>query len=252
MTRLILTILTFSISFFTGCVDVHKEPVKPETLELLEVFELDFPGPSGLSKSNVPDHFYTVCDQTGNIYLINKKGEIFLTFEIGGDDLEGIEFVEETMSLYVLEEKKRKVIKLTTGGQVLDTFQLDIPMQNLNDGPEGIAYNPLEKHFYVVNEKNPPVLFVYDTLFNKLNEYTLNFAKDYSSLDYDPVQNKLWILSEESKLLARCDLKGKPDRIFKTNVPDGEGVVIDLENELIYIVCDNTSRLFVFRLPDLD
>jgi len=249
-------VLRSIILFFTGflflfsCVDVYKDPVEYESLILLQVFELDIEGPSGLSKSYLPDHFYTVCDQTGNVYLINNKGEIFQTIELAGDDLEGVEFVEENLSVYVVEEKLRMVIRLTPGGSILDTFQLDIPVQNINDGPEGIAYNPNLKHFYIVNEKNPAKLFVFDTLFQKINEYPLNFAKDYASVDYESVNNHLWILSEESQILARCNLEGVPDKIYKTDVPDGEGLVMDFENELIYIVCDDTSRLFIFRLPE--
>ncbi len=249
MTRsVILIFLAFSFVF---CVKTHTDPVEePRDLELLHVYDLNIEGPSGLSKSNVPDHLYTVCDSRGRIYLISTEGQILLTLNIGGDDLEGIVFVEEKLSLYVLEEKKRMVIRLTLGGQVLDTFKLDIPMQNINDGPEGITWNPLEEHFYVVNEKNPAILYVYDTLFQKIDQYPLSFAKDYSALDYDPTQNKLWILSQESKILARCNLRGDPEILYNTNVPDGEGLVIDMENERIYIVCDDTSRLFVFRLPE--
>lgn len=245
-------ILLSGFLFLLSCVEVHKDPVEYESLILLQVFDLDIEGPSGLSKSYLPDHFYTVCDKTGNVYLINNKGEIFQTIELGGDDLEGVEFVEENLSVYVVEERLRMVIRLTPGGSVLDTFHLDIPVQNLNDGPEGIAYNPDKKHFYIVNEKNPAMLFVFDTLFQMINEYPLNFAKDYSSVDYEPVNNHLWILSEESKLLARCNLKGEPEKIYQTNVPDGEGLVVDVENKLIYIVCDDTSRLFIFRLPELN
>jgi len=246
----IKTIFLLKFLFLFSCVDVHKDPVEYESLVLLEVFDLDIEGPSGLSKSHIPDHFFTVCDKTGNVYLINNKGEIFHTIELGGDDLEGVEYVEENLSIYVVEERLRLVIQLTPGGAILDTFHLDIPVQNLNDGPEGIAYNPNEKHFYIVNEKNPALLFVFDTLFQKINEYPLSFAKDYSSVDYEPVHNHLWILSEESQLLARCNLKGEPEKIYKVDVPDGEGVVVDVENELIYIVCDDTSRLFIFSLPE--
>ncbi|TVQ07650.1 MAG: hypothetical protein EA361_17940 [Bacteroidetes bacterium] len=233
-----------------SCVKPYSGPIEAEDLILLATYDLDIVGPSGLSRSNVPDHFYTVSDNSGNIYLINKEGEILLTLPINGDDLEGIEFVEETLSLYVLEEQLRQVLRVTLGGQVTDTFQLDIPIQNLNDGPEGIAYNPNKEHFYIVNEKNPAMLYVYDTSFQLLEEHPLKFAKDYSSADYDPIHNHLWILSEESKVLARCNLQGKPEKVYNTGVPDGEGVVVDVENGFIYIVCDDTSRLFIFQLPE--
>jgi len=255
-------VLRTLIFFFTGflflcsCVEDpngiedQNGIIEEKSLVLLQVFDLDIKDPSGLSNSYLPDHFYTVSDKSGNVYLINNKGEILHTIELGGDDLEGVEYVEENLSIYVVEERLRKVLRLTPGGVILDTFNLDIPGQRPNDGPEGIAFNPFEKHFYIVNEKNPALLFVFDTLFQQISEYPLSFAKDYSSVDYEPTHNKLWILSDESQILAQCNLKGEAEVIYHTNVPKGEGVVVDIENRLIYIVCDETSQLFVFSLPE--
>lgn len=236
----------FSVLIFMvfSCVKTHKGPIENQQLVLLATYPLDIEGPSGLSNSYLPGHFYTVCDKKGSIYLINDTGEILLTMPIGGDDLEGVEYVAETQKLYVIEEKLRLVLKLTAGGKILDTFKLDIPAQNINDGPEGIAYNPQKKQFYIVNQRNPAILFVYDTLFTEQARYPLNFANDYSSLDYEG--GYLWILSQKSHILARCDLQGKPDQIFDTGVPDGEGLVVDLENNRVYIVCDDNSTLYVF------
>lgn len=243
-------ILLITIILLGSCVKIHSDPVDFEELILLETYDLGISDPAGLSKSYLPDHFYTVSDNNGSIYLINKFGEILQSFDIGGNDPEDIVFVEENLSLYMIEEQLRWIIQLSPGGIVLDTFKLDIPIQDINDGPEGITYNQEEKHFYIVNEKNPAMLFVYDTLFHKLSEYPLNFANDYSSLDYEQTGNHLWIISEESKLLARCNLKGEPEKIFHTGVPKGEGVLLDVENDLIYIVCNFTSKLYIFKLPD--
>lgn len=247
---MIFRLLLLLFLALASCVKPYSGPIETEDLILLDIYDLDIVGPSGLSRSNVPDHFYTVSDSSGNIYLINKEGDILLTLPVDGNDLEGIAFVEETLSLYVLEEQLRQVLRVTLGGQVTDTFQLNIPIQNLNDGPEGIAYNPFEEQFYIVNEKNPGKLYIYDTIFQLVEEHTLGFAKDYASTDYDPIHNHLWILSEESKVLARCNLQGKPDKVYNTGVPDGEGLVVDVENGLVYIVCDDTSCLFIFQLPE--
>ncbi len=246
------TINTFALSLLlAGCVETHDGPLEYESLELLQTHDLDITGPSALSNSYLPGHFYTFCDTEGEIYLINNTGQILLTLPIDGDDLEGVEFVEETQKLYVLEEKFRFALKVSPDGTILDTFELDIPIQNLNDGPEGIAYNPHQKHFYVVNQRNPSILYVYDTLFVELAAHPLGFADDYSSLHFAQEDNYLWILSQKSKLLARCNLEGEPNKIFQTNVPDGEGLVVDLENQRIYITCDDTSTLYVFKLPDI-
>ncbi len=243
-TVIYLFFLLISLSCF-------KNPglIKYKYLELQEVHHLDIEDPSGLSRSHLPDHLFTVSDNSGKIYLINLQGEIIQKIDVNGDDLEGIEYLEEDSIIYVLEERLKWVISLKTDGTVIDTFLLDIPNLNVNDGPEGIAYNPVEKHFYIVNEKNPSKLYVYDSLFNLLSEYKLGFATDYSSADFEQQDNYLWILSHESKILARCNVQGVPDILYYTGVPKGEGVVVDSANQRVYIVCDLTSNLYIFKMP---
>ncbi len=250
--RLISQVLFLSLLFtplLPSCVKTEKGILLSQELELLASYPLAVDDPSGLSRSHMEDHLFTVSDNSGNIYLIDKRGVVKQVIHAGGDDLEGIEFVEETATIYMLEERLKKVISIDLNGNALDTFWLDIPVQNPNDGPEGIAYNPQKQHFYIVNEKNPSRLYVYNTRFELLEEYPLNFALDYSSVDYTEKGNHLWILSDESKLLARCNLKGEPDKLFYTDVPKGEGVVVDITAERIYIVCDESRKLYIFRLP---
>jgi uncharacterized protein YjiK len=244
MFKIISLILLFIIAI--SCKKPENPPLKADNLIPLEHFILDIEDPSGLSRSPIPDHFFTISDKSGMIYLINNTGTIIMTIDIQGDDLEGIEYVEDESMIYVLEEQLKRVLKLTTNGTVLETFQLNIPNQRPNDGPEGLAYNPERQQFYVVNERNPSKLYVYDKQFTLLSEHPLNFAIDYSSVDYN--NGYLWILSDESKLLARCDLTGVPEKLFNTSVPKGEGVIVD--GNRVYIVCDQTSGFYIFRFPE--
>ena len=232
-----------------SCLKPYINKSEEQSLILMDIYPLNIIDPSGLSKSYLDEHFFTVCDKSGNIYHITSFGEIVEIIELGGDDLEGIEYLENDSVLYVLEEKLKIVISLKFDGTILDTFQLNIPNLFLNHGPEGIAYNPLKEHFYIVNEKNPAILYTYDKMFNPISENQLSFASDYSSLDYDAERNHLWILSHESKLLARCNIQGVPDKTYKTGIPKGEGVVVDYQRQLVYIVCDSTSALYVLEFP---
>lgn len=217
-------------------------------LTLLEKHPVDIEGPSGLSRSHREGHLYTVSDRTGNAYLINTGGQIIQTILVEGNDLEGVEFVLKTASLYLLEEGLKKVLRVSQNGTQLGNFSLDIPAVDINNGPEGITFNPELNHFYVVNEKNPSRMYVYDLNFNAVADYPLEFAKDYSSIDYDPIENKLWILSDQSGTLSRCDLTGKKEVSYNTGVPKGEGVVVDMEAKRVYIICDETSELYTFSL----
>lgn len=232
-----------------ACVTPTDPDKLPQNLVLLESWPLNIKDPSGLSKSHLPDHLYTVSDKTGHVYLINKRGDIVDRLTMNGHDLEGIEYVAEKDLIFIVEEQKRWVVSLTRDGMAIDTFQLQIPVQNLNDGPEGIAWHSKRRQFFIVNEKNPAILYVYDSLFNMVAQHPLSFAGDYSSVDYDEHTDHLWILSDESKLLARCNEQGKPDKMYYTNLPKGEGVVVDSPNNRIYIVCDESETLYVFSFP---
>lgn len=80
----------------------------------------------------------------------------------------------------------------------------------------------------------------------------LKFAKDYSGLFYDEIKNHLWILSDENRLLAECNLKGQVLRKYKIKTPNPEGVSIDFANNKIYIVSDSEEKLYVFKIKTAD
>jgi uncharacterized protein YjiK len=233
------------ISF--SCSKKNHEAPKTVEIILLATYPLDISDPSGLSFAPIPGHLYTVSDNSGHIYLITKQGQIVESYDINGDDLEGIVYVEKLEALFVVEERLRRVLKTDLDGILLDTFELDnIPVYGLNNGPEGISFNPATDHFYIVNEKEPGRLYVYNMDFQPVADFRLRFATDYSSVFYEPWEDHLWILSDERQTLTRCDLTGQPQISMKTNVPKGEGVVVDRVSKRIYIVCDQTRSLYIY------
>ncbi len=235
---------------FISCND-KNDSAGYENLKLLYEYQLEIEEPSGLSKSHLPGFLFTVCDEVGRIYLISKTtGDITKVIDIEGDDIEEIVYVEKDSLLYVVEERKRWVLKLNLDGDRLDTFKLDdIPVNYLNDGPEGMTYHPGKDQFFIANQENPGRLYIYDSSFELISEYDLGFADKYSSLHYEEEGDRLWILSAGSKILARCNLKGEPEKIYYTGLPKGEGVFLDTTEQLIYIVCDITSKLYIYEMP---
>jgi len=240
---LLLSFLFVSLT----CTKKNHDAPRTAEITLVATYPLDISDPSGLSFAPISDHLYTVSDNSGHIYLITMQGQIVESYDINGDDLEGIVYVEKLNALFVVEERLRRVLKTDLNGNILDTFELNnIPVYGINNGPEGISFNPNQNHFYIVNEKDPDRLYVYDIDFQPVADYRLRFASDYSSVFYEPIKDQLWILSDESQTLTQCDLTGKPQVSMKTNIPKGEGVVIDRTRGRIYIVCDQTRSLYVF------
>jgi uncharacterized protein YjiK len=67
-------------------------------------------------------------------------------------------------------------------------------------------------------------------------------------MDYNEVEDELWIVSDQEKKVYRCDLSGNVLMSFLINVDKAEGIAIDSENNLIYIVSDSADMLYIYRL----
>ena len=116
-----------------------------------------------------------------------------------------------------------------------------------NSGLEGVAYNLNDKTIFVVNEKNPGLLMRLRSDFSIIESYELDFASDFSGIFHDKELNILWILSDESKTLNKCSLKGVLIKSYSINVIKAEGIAVTNNN--IYIVSDSNSTLYQFKKP---
>ena len=72
-------------------------------------------------------------------------------------------------------------------------------------------------------------------------------AQDYSGMDYDEVDNVLWIVSDQEEEVYRYDLSGVLLDSYPINVDKAEGIAFDNINKLIYIVSDSADSLFIYR-----
>jgi len=210
--------------------------------------ELDVPEPSGLSFTSGKAALYTVSDETGSFYKITFEGKLLSTVDCNGDDFEGITYNGMDRSIWIVEERNREILKFDLQGNKLKTFELNIPEYSANNGPEGITVNEKNGHLFFINEKNPALLIELDEDLRTVSENNLTFADDYSGIFYDADIDKLWIVSDESSTVTKCELNGKAIKGFHLSVNQAEGVVVDSKNKLLYAVSDPSEKLYVFEL----
>ncbi len=227
-----------------------KEKVEPDIkLGLVSEFKLNVSEPSGLCRFRNSTEFLTVSDQTNKIYVVSETGAVLRNFNFTGEDVEGIAYDPVLNEVFVLEETSRQVFVLDTNSVEQSRFPVDIYYEDDKHGPEGISYDPETKHLFVVVEKNPGKLVELNLNGEIINSYYLSFADDFSAIFFDSKDNELWILSDESKTLSRCDLTGKALNTYDTGITKGEGLVVDPENKLVYIVSDLESKMYVLSIP---
>ena len=227
----------------TGC---DKNIPKEDVVFQGEYF-LDFPEPSGLALSFDKTSLWSVSDQNSVIYNISLSGQIIRQMKIDANDLEGICVISDSL-LAVVSEESNELIIVNYNGKVNQRYPVILD-GDTKYGLEGITYNENLHHYYLVKEKSPSLLIDIDSNFNNIAKKALNFSKDLSGIEYDSVENILWILSDESQTISKCDLTGNVLQSFHFNVSKPEGIAIDYETNLIYVVSDSQQKLFIYKIP---
>ena len=204
------------------------------------------PEPSGLDLTYDETGFWIVSDENSTVFLIDSWGKEVKRFKVEGDDLEGITVID-TSRLAVVLERSREVVILDTSGKELKRVKLELTGE-LNSGLEGITYNPEQKRFYILNEKDPILLLTLDENLSELSRDTLSFLKDASGIYFDSTYNKLWILSDENQMIFQTNLSGSEILgRYKIKVKQPEGITFNKDGTKLYIVSDNSGSLYVFN-----
>ena len=239
-----LSILLLAM-LFSFCSKSNTEK-SVKTLSFSVAEKIPVPEPSGLDLAFDEIGFWIVSDQNSNVYLIDSWGKVVKSFKVNGEDLEGITVIDDSTIALVLE-RTREVVILDTYGIELKRAKLDLEGE-LNNGLEGISYDPEEKKFFVLNEKKPRLLLTLDENLNEIKRDTLNFAKDVSGIFFDAVDKNLWILSDESQRIFKTDLSGNPIEEFKIKITQPEGITLNKARTKLFVVSDKTENLYVFNL----
>lgn len=239
-------ILLFTAVTLFNCGGKEEEEKKKEKFILETQYRLPIPEPSGLCLSYDNETLWTVSDQNSTVYRLSLEGEILNSFTVAGIDLEGITVVNENMLAVVLE-RDREIVLLDTEGNELKRVRLDLVGED-NSGLEGITYNSNLGHYYILNEKHPRLLMELDGDLKLLRKTELDFSKDVSGIFYDKHENVIWILSDESIKLVKCDLMGKVLEEYSIVLPQIEGITISEDRKKLYIVSDNTENLYIYNI----
>jgi uncharacterized protein YjiK len=236
---LILFILTNTILVFCG-------EYKNEPFRIVKEYKINVPEPSDLALSIDGKSLWTVSDQNSTVYLISLSGKIEKSFTIDAEDLEGVTVINES-TIAVVSERSNEIILLNTDGKEISRHNFGLRKKG-NVGLEGITVNKSNEHVFVVKEKKPRLLIELDKKFNELNRKEINFVNDLSGLDYVENTNDLWIISDESKLVAKCSPDGTIKEKFNVNITQIEGIAVDVKSKKIYLVSDKEEKLYVLEM----
>lgn len=245
--QLIFLSLLFLIFSCKRSNEVDINPNNIVELKLISSHSLNVPKPSGLTMGSNGNELWTVSDKpTNKIYQLDLEGNVITTLPYSGDDLEGITYSKYDNTLWVVEEGLSEVVHIRTDGSVIQRYHLGLG-ETPNKGLEGISILP-NKNIVVLNEKSPGLLVELNSEFTIVNIVYLDFAKDYSGVCFDEIRDKYWILSDENKRLFLWDQENGVSTEFFIDCPQPEGIAVDYENNLVYIVSDSSEKLYVFKI----
>ena len=230
---------------FLSIVSCRPEPFYTDTSMILESYNLALFEPSGLSYSADKKSFYLVSDR-GIVYKTSLTGEIIEELSYLGDDLEAITVNSSTSEIFICEESQGNLLKISNKGVVQNTYNiLNAPG---NTGLEGLCYNNALNEFYMLKEKSEGLLIKYSIETGDKTDIALDFAFDYSGIYFNNITNNLWIVSDESKTLTKCDLDGNLIESFSIPISGMEGIVVNDDETEAYIVSDPNNKMYKISL----
>lgn len=231
-----------------GCEKNSSDANSPGSNGLTLLFEttLNFGEPSGIAFSKSMNKLWVVSGDDQHVYMIDTSGAIQKKLPYIGEDLEGIAFDQRDSSLWVVDEATFMISHLTGEGALLHQIQLTYPTQTPNKGPEGITIGE-NQNLCIINERDPSIVITLNNSFAIASIDTINFALDYSDIWHVSADTFL-VISDESKAIF---LWSKSlGLINKYSLPNGknEGIAFDQKNKLLYIVNDETAKLYCYSI----
>ncbi len=240
-----ILLITSSVYFSTACDKVKfgsGEKIKP-----VKTYKLKISEPSGLALKD--DKLWIVSDRKSSVHRTDLEGNEEFSFKIKDADLEGISIVDDSL-LAIVKEISREIVITDFEGNEKSNTKLNVDGSK-NSGLEGITYNPSNKHFYVLNEKDPVLIIETDKKFKELNRKKIKELRDLSGISYSSKENCLWLVSDEEKRIIKCSLDWEFIEEYKIDIDQAEGIAIDDKKNLLYVVSDKEEKLFVFDLNNL-
>lgn len=240
--KIIICLAVFS------CSSQESRDIYPE-LEIQNEISLTIKEPSGISFGRDYQSYWVVSDGNGGkIYNLALNGTVTNELNYNGHDLEGISYNQLENVLWVVEERKREVVKLDLMGNILLRKPIDIENSSKH-GLEGIAFVNGDE-IWISNEKSPRLLIKVNSNLTVNNQFMLDEARDYSGLCYNHADSSLWIVSDESELLINWKMNSDTVKKYTLPIIKAEGVAINPLDNTIHIVSDKTAKIYIFNMPE--
>lgn len=218
-------------------------------LEKISEFDLDVTEPSGLSFGPGGNTLLMVSDNTGKVYETDLEGNVQRELSYVGSDLEGVSFNANEQIVAITEERVRQVVFLDyQNGEEQKRFDIVTGGNTDNKGLEGISYNNNNDAYYMVNEDVPREMIVWNEAYSNISTTKLHFASDYSAIFVDTKNAFVWMVSDESQALYKCDYNANLIKEYPLPGTKFEGLAIDADKQLAYLVNDKTYKLFIFKI----
>jgi len=211
---------------------------------LLRQVRVQVQEPSGLCLDPATGEFWTVSDETGLVHRIDAEGRVTRTLAWTGDDLEGVCVDPRDGSLWLACERDGMAVNLSTLGVELARHILEPAGSGGNSGLEGIECDPRGR-LWLVKEKDPGLLFVWDPVSGGLETRALDFARDYSGLALDEERGGIWVVSDESESLTFLGDDGSRLE-YHLGLERLEGVAVS--GDRVWVVSDSNATLYELQL----
>ena len=218
---------------------------------------------SGVTYSPKTDTLFAITNAPRFVYELSKKGEILRTIELlGFNDTEDITYIEDDLFAIVDEENKTfYVVRIKENQTSINIFE-SIKQVKLdynyfeNFGLEGITYNKSKDEFYLVNERLPKKVISVEGLMSgkTLKIKTLDnliknnyYLSDLSAIHFDNIKKELFLLSDESKILAMVNQEGDFISFFDIKADPYLSKMIHPEG----VTTDNDGNIYIVGEPNI-
>ncbi|WP_228286234.1 SdiA-regulated domain-containing protein [Arcobacter vandammei] len=227
---------------------------------------------SGITYNEKSDTLFVITNSPRDIYELDKNGSILRKIDLKGfKDTEDLTYIKDDM-FAILDEKLSSffVVKIDEDTEIIskkDSIkEFNIDVRNFkNFGLEGISYDKIEDKFYLVNERGPKKIITVkgfmediDMEVNYKDELKDNnlYLGDFSAIHFDDKSKNIYILSDESALLARVDNNEKFSKYLDLQEDDlssklkaAEGFTKDSDGNF-YIVSEPNIFLSIKKMKD--
>ncbi len=236
-----ISIITIVIVVTSISCSTNPQPL--EKFKLIEKRTVPARELSGLTLA-ADSILFSVSDHTGKVYKLNTHGELIDSFKISDNDFEGITTLPDNR-IALVEEKLMQIITITHSGIITNVINSNLSSE-INNGFEGITYLPSDSTLLIANEKNPVAIYKFTLTGELISSREFVNSADISGLFYQESKNILWILSEESNKIMKCNLD--LEVLDEFVIPDDkiEGIAVSGNN--IYLISDDSHRFYHYEI----